>query len=347
MMAMRGCVIWRRLPGNARDCEVGRANPATSLPGFGHPPTRRGHRSIWQRAACDDAALAMTISIKYRNDEIQRHRIRLLAFSKAFSLRAQVITPRGSGILKGSGFGRGLRGLRGFGTRGAATVHGKSTANARHNGRSMRLACGAASSNATISGVVSRSLSWLVKYAALCLPASSSQPNLRGIRTACLRGPRGIDVVARGAAGRSLPSRNRTSNRSIRRWIALTRLWNTRVRLGSIARQLANTAISPRRIVRTRAVIGSDASREGANGKGKYSITQLISCQGGGRQGKFPKFLPNPPETVIASAASRSIEVKEQDELRLLQYHRVIASQAQQPTAMQPVPRWDSALPSQ
>ena len=84
-----------------------------------------------------------------------------MAFSKAFSRRAHVSTPRGNGIVNGSGFGRGFRGVRGLGGRGGVTVHGIFTANARHKGRRMRCACGDAASNATISGVFSTSCSWL------------------------------------------------------------------------------------------------------------------------------------------------------------------------------------------
>jgi hypothetical protein len=60
----------------------------------------------------------------------------------------------------GSGFARGLRTRRGTslqsvaGLGAAATVPGKSIANARHNGRKIRLACAEAANNSVISGVL-------------------------------------------------------------------------------------------------------------------------------------------------------------------------------------------------
>ena len=92
-------------------------------------------------------------SITNRNKKSEFQRTRLFAFSKIFSRRAQVSTPRGSGILKGSSVGRGRRGLRGLAMRGGVMVHGNSTAKARHNGRRTRRACADSASMAAISGM--------------------------------------------------------------------------------------------------------------------------------------------------------------------------------------------------
>ena len=94
------------------------------------------------------------------------------------------------------------------------------------------------------------------------------------------RAARGPEAAARGAQGRNSPARNRTSNRSIRRRIALIRLYSTGVGLGSTA-QFAHAAINPRRIIRSFAEIVS-----GADGARAESIHQFRLQPGGGFQGK-------------------------------------------------------------
>ena len=80
------------------------------------------------------------------------------------ALAYSIPQPRGT-FPKPSRFARGVRTrtLATFGTGGTSTIGRKtfvSTINIRHNGRKILAACGAATSNSTISGVSSTIRSW-------------------------------------------------------------------------------------------------------------------------------------------------------------------------------------------